>query len=152
MPATPTVAKLELRPVSVRSAVRAERAAERNRPRRWTVLFPTVSVTLIGLTAGLISLLLCRGRVWQELVRGLAGAWAGFLGGALAGVIMDIMLGTGVFVALIGHGLAALGALVAVVGLGRTMGQRDGRSSLVRLPESEPSLGDRRRPGRDDEG
>lgn len=103
------------------------------------MLMPTVSVTVIGLVVGLVGLLLNRGRAWRELLRGLVGAWAGFLGGALAGVIMDVMLGTGVFVALVGHGLAVLGALVAVAGLGQTMAQRDRRSYPVRpSEESEP--------------
>ncbi len=115
------------------------------------MLMPTVSVTVIGLTVGLVGLLLfSRGRAWQELLRGLVGAWAGFLGGALAGVIMDVMLGTGVFVALVGHGLAVLGALVAVAGLGRTADERDRRPVPARLPEeSEPpaAIYDERRRG-----
>src|SRR5690554_4169996 len=78
------------------------------------MLMPTVSVTVIGLTVGVVGLLLFnRGRAWRDLLRGLVGAWLGFLGGALAGIIMDVMLSTGVFVALVGHGLAVLGALVA---------------------------------------
>lgn len=104
------------------------------------MLMPTVSVTVIGLTVGVVGLLLFnRGRAWRDLLRGLVGAWLGFLGGALAGIIMDVMLGTGVFVALVGHGLAVLGALVAVAGLGQTMGERDHRPVLAKpRDESEP--------------
>jgi hypothetical protein len=78
------------------------------------VLLPTVSVTVIGLLAGVIALLLGRYRPGPSLARGIAGAWIGFVAGALVGVIIDAILQTGVYVALIGHVAAAMGAFAAL--------------------------------------
>jgi hypothetical protein len=42
----------------------------------------------------------------------MAGAWIGFLTGALIGVTFDVVLGEGIFVAIIGHAVAGIGAIV----------------------------------------
>ena len=41
-----------------------------------------------------------------------------FIAGALVGVIIDVILQTGIYVAIIGHGAAALGAFVALTRFG----------------------------------
>jgi hypothetical protein len=81
------------------------------------MLLPTFSVTIIGLLAGVIALLLGRYRPGPTLLRGLAGAWIGFIVGALVGLIIDVTLQTGVHVAMIGHVAAALGAFGALARL-----------------------------------
>jgi hypothetical protein len=78
------------------------------------MLLPTVSVTVIGLLAGLLALLLGRYRPGPALVLGVVGAWIGFIAGALGGVIIDLILQTGTNVAIIGHTAAAAGAFVAL--------------------------------------
>jgi hypothetical protein len=76
------------------------------------MVFPTVSVTVIGLLAAILAILL-GGRPGPSLIRGFLGAWIGFTAGAVAGVLIDAILQTGVYLAVIGHVAAALGALVA---------------------------------------
>jgi hypothetical protein len=78
------------------------------------MLLPTVSVTVIGLLAGLLALLLGRYRPGPALVLGVVGAWIGSIAGALVGVIIDVMLQTGTYVAVIGHAAATAGAFVAL--------------------------------------
>lgn len=75
-------------------------------------MFPTLSVTLIGLLVGAAVMLVTR-TGWRALLVGLAGAWVGFGIGALVGLAADIILGTGVGVALAGHVLALVGASIA---------------------------------------
>jgi hypothetical protein len=82
------------------------------------MLLPTMSVTIIGLLAGVLAMLAGRSRPGPSLARGLAGAWIGFIAGALVGVIIDVILQTGIYVAMIGHGAAALGAFVALTRFG----------------------------------
>lgn len=50
---------------------------------------------------------------WMTFLVGLAGAWVGFGVGALLGLAADVILGTGVWVALAGHVLALVGASIA---------------------------------------
>lgn len=73
-------------------------------------MFPTTSVTLIGLVIGGLWIAFTRER-WA-LLGGLVGAWAGFVVGTLAGVSFDVIFGTGSGVVLAGHALAVVGALV----------------------------------------
>lgn len=75
-------------------------------------MFPTLSVTLIGLLVGAAVMLITR-TGWRALLVGLAGAWVGFAVGALLGLAADVILGTGVWVALGGHVLALVGASIA---------------------------------------
>lgn len=76
-------------------------------------VFPTLSVTAIGLVIGGLGLALARDG-WAPLLAGLFGAWLGFGLGAVIGVVFDIIAGTGTGVALAGHALAIVGALGAV--------------------------------------
>lgn len=76
-------------------------------------MFPTLSVTLIGLAVGAIAIISKRQK-WNSLLFGVVGAWIGFALGALLGVAIDALFATGVWVAYVGHALAAVGALIAV--------------------------------------
>lgn len=76
-------------------------------------MFPTLSVTAIGLVIGGLGLALARDG-WAPLLAGVVGAWVGFGLGAVIGVVLDVALGTGSGVALAGHALAIVGALAAV--------------------------------------
>lgn len=77
------------------------------------MLMPTLSVTGIGVLAALVAI--GRGAPTPNaLLRGLLGAWLGFLAGALPGVLIDVIVGDGIYVALLGHAGAAIGALVGL--------------------------------------
>jgi hypothetical protein len=89
------------------------------------MVFPAVSVTVIGLLAAVVAILL-GGRPRPSLTRGLLGAWVGFIAGAVAGLLLDAILQTGVYLAVIGHLAAALGALVAVTRSPRSITPRSG--------------------------
>jgi hypothetical protein len=77
------------------------------------MLLPALSVTLIGIVTALFAIVR-GGAAGQLLLRGLLGAWLGFVAGAIPGVLLDVILGDGVYVALIGHGAAVAGAVIAV--------------------------------------
>jgi hypothetical protein len=81
-------------------------------------MFPNLSVTVIGLVVGIGGALTRRG-TWRSGVAGLVGAWVGFAIGALIGGVLDVALGTGVWVAIAGHALAVAGALGSVLLLDR---------------------------------
>jgi hypothetical protein len=76
-------------------------------------MFPTLSVTAIGLIVGGLELALTRDG-WAALLAGVVGAWVGFGLGAVIGVVFDVVVGTGTGVALAGHALAIVGAMAAV--------------------------------------
>jgi hypothetical protein len=78
---------------------------------------PAVSVTVLGVVAGFIGLLLVRHRSWSSMVHGIAGAWVGFIAGAIVAIILDVVLGSGTLLPVLGHAAAAAGALVAVIRL-----------------------------------
>ena len=86
---------------------------ERPGPAYVGLMFPTISVTLIGLLVGGALMVVTKSRA-ATLVAGLVGAWVGFGVGALIGVVLDSLLATGMWVALAGHVLALLGAALAV--------------------------------------
>jgi hypothetical protein len=71
------------------------------------MLMPALSVTAIGLVVGLVLAVLGKRRLWRTLLICTLGAWAGFAIGAVPGVVIDVVLRDGIFVAIIGH-LAAL--------------------------------------------
>lgn len=73
---------------------------------------PTLSVTLIGLLVAGLVLIASRSALWRTVIGGLVGAWAGFVAGALVGVLVDVVTGNGVYVAIVGHGAALVGAVV----------------------------------------
>lgn len=77
-------------------------------------MFPTLSVTLIGLLVGVAVMLASGSKDRMTVLAALLGAWVGFGVGALFGVILDVVLTTGTWVALIGHVLALVGAAIAV--------------------------------------
>lgn len=78
------------------------------------MLMPTFSVTAIGLLVGLTAILIMRRQPGRIIVLGVVGSWAGFVLGAVIGVTVDVIIGTGVYVAIAGHLAAALGAGGAV--------------------------------------
>lgn len=88
-------------------------------------MFPTLSVTAIGLVVGLGAMLTRRGS-WRSGLAALVGAWVGFAIGALLGGTLDVLFGTGIWVAITGHALAVAGALASVTLLGRVPGSRAG--------------------------
>jgi ribose/xylose/arabinose/galactoside ABC-type transport system permease subunit len=77
------------------------------------MLMPALSVTAIGVIAAVVAITRHRPPV-AALVHALVGAWLGFLAGAVAGVLLDIALQTGIFVPILGHAVAAAGAILAV--------------------------------------
>lgn len=77
-------------------------------------MFPTLSVTLIGLLVAAAVMVVTRSSDWAIVLVGLLGAWFGFGVGALLGVLVDVVFSTGIFVALAGHVLALVGAAIAV--------------------------------------
>lgn len=76
------------------------------------MLLPAVSVTVIGLTAGLIFVILRKDN--SGAPRGIAGAWVGFIIGAIFGVIVDVIAQTGIFLGIVGHLMAVFGSFVAL--------------------------------------
>jgi hypothetical protein len=86
-------------------------------------MFPTFSVTAIGLVVGLGAKLTGHG-TWRSALAALVGAWVGFAIGALLGGVLDVVLGTGIWVELTGHALALAGALASVTLLDRVPGSR----------------------------
>jgi uncharacterized membrane protein YoaK (UPF0700 family) len=57
--------------------------------------------------AGFIGLLLVRHRSWSSVVHGIAGAWVGFIAGAIVAIILDVVLGSGTLLPVLGHAAAA---------------------------------------------
>lgn len=78
------------------------------------MLLPTVSVTVTGLIAGMIFVVVSRIQPLRTLLAGVAGAWIGFSIGAVSGVIVDVIAQTGVYLVIVGHLLAILGSVVAL--------------------------------------
>lgn len=78
------------------------------------MLMPVLSVTLIGIAAAVAAAVRWQRPFFVSVTLGFAGAWVGFLAGALVGVAIDALLSIGVFVAIIGHAAAAAGAFFAV--------------------------------------
>jgi len=77
------------------------------------MLMPGLSVTLIGLAIAAIAIAL-RKPVVPALLWGLLGAWAGFAALGLVGLVVDVVLFNGVYVAILGHIGAAIGAAIAI--------------------------------------
>jgi len=76
------------------------------------MLFPAFSVTLIGLVIGGMAAA-NNARPLRPILIAVSGAWAGFLVGALVGVAIDAIAGTGIWVAIFGHVAAVPGAMLA---------------------------------------
>jgi hypothetical protein len=81
------------------------------------MLMPGLSVTLIGL--GIAAVAIARRKpVLPALLCGLIGAWVGFAGLALIGLVIDIILFDGAYVTILGHIGAVIGAAIAVARAG----------------------------------
>ncbi|TWF93858.1 hypothetical protein FHU35_14131 [Saccharopolyspora dendranthemae] len=76
------------------------------------MLMPTFSVTLISLIVVAIVVVTTSAPPGRTLLFGLIGAWAGFAAGALGGVLVDVVTGSGSYLAVVGHGVAVLGAVI----------------------------------------
>ncbi len=76
------------------------------------MLMPTLSVTLIGLIVVALVVLTARAPLGRTLLFGLVGAWAGFAAGALGGLLVDVVTASGFHLALVGHAVAVLGAVL----------------------------------------
>ena len=81
------------------------------------MLMPGLSVTLIGLAIAAIAIAL-RKPVVPALLWGLLGAWVGFAALGLVGMVVDVVLFNGVYVAILGHIGAVIGAAIAVARAG----------------------------------
>ena len=82
------------------------------------MLFPTLSVTVIGLLVSLVALLKGAPRSWRSLALGVVGTWMGFIVGGIVGVTVDVILATGIYVAIVGHLAAAAGAFLTLARFG----------------------------------
>lgn len=87
------------------------------------MLIPLISVSLIGLVAGLAGL--TRRAPAVVLFRCLLAAWMGFAVGAMLGLVVDVLLFGGFWIALIGH----IGAVAAA-----------SRTSQVSAPRARRSI------------
>jgi outer membrane lipoprotein SlyB len=74
------------------------------------MFIPAISVTFIGLVVGVLAS--PRWGLVRGLIRGLGGAWIGFVVGGLLGAIVDVVSGTGIWVAVAGHIGAFAGAVL----------------------------------------
>jgi hypothetical protein len=79
------------------------------------MLLPAVSVTVVGLIAGLIFVIIKRIRPLLALFWGVAGAWIGFILGAVCGVTIDVIAQTGIYVGIAGHIMALLGSTLTLL-------------------------------------
>lgn len=79
------------------------------------MLLPTVSVTVIGLIAGLIFVVVRSSQPLPTLLLGVAGAWVGFIVGAIFGVVVDVIAQTGVYLGIVGHLMTIPGVVVALL-------------------------------------
>ena len=78
------------------------------------MLLPTVSVTVIGLIAGLLVVVVGGSQPARALLLGFVGAWVGFVVGAIIGVAVDIVVQSGIYLGIVGHLFAVAGAVVAL--------------------------------------
>lgn len=75
------------------------------------MVMPFLSVTVIGLLVGSAGHFI-NGRP-HALWRAFFGAWAGFAAGGLLGLVLDVTLQSGRWVAVLGHTLAVVGAALS---------------------------------------
>jgi hypothetical protein len=79
------------------------------------MIFPLLSVSLIGLFVALR-----RAPDWipqsRAIRNGLIGGWAGYVAGAVIGFVVGFVLPTSIWIGLIGHVAAFLGARASVLG------------------------------------
>lgn len=85
------------------------------------MVMPLLSVTIIGLLAG-AGVGFYRPRPGRGVLLGLVGASIGFAVGAIPGLAIDVVLGSGTWLPLAGHGMALIGAVVGpLAGLPRAV-------------------------------
>ena len=77
------------------------------------MVMPALSVTAIAIVVGVVAISRKKPAA-ATLLRAFAGAWLGFVAGAVPGVIADVLAGSGAYVAVVGHIGAVLGAVAAV--------------------------------------
>ncbi|WP_139347655.1 hypothetical protein [Nocardia donostiensis] len=90
------------------------------------MLMPIVSVTVLGFVGAVVVVSLRRTPVGRSLLLGIVGAWLGFAAGAIAGALVDVVLGTGWVLALAGHAAAFAAATALVVGQRQDRPSADG--------------------------
>lgn len=88
------------------------------------MVFPILSVTFIGLVVAAAVSVTRKSPPRRTLIEGVLGAWLAFILGALAGVLVDVIMGSGVYLAIFGHLAALAGAFVGA--------RRKGRNDAVR--------------------
>lgn len=77
------------------------------------MLMPTLSVTAIGVLVAVAAMTIRRSSPGHAFLLGVVGAWIGFALGAVAGMLVDVVAGTGWVLALSGH----VAACAVAVGL-----------------------------------
>ncbi len=79
------------------------------------MIFPLLSVSLIGL---FVALRMAPDWIPQSraLRHGLIGGWAGYVVGAIIGFLVSFVLPTDIWIGLLGHGAAFMGARASVEG------------------------------------
>jgi cell shape-determining protein MreD len=77
------------------------------------MLMPALSVTALGVIAAAAVSVHLRSAHVRVFAAGFLGSWAGFLCGAVAGLLVDVLTGGGVFLAVFGHTAALVGAVAA---------------------------------------
>ena len=93
------------------------------------MVMPLLSVTLIGLAMAAGVIAWRRDGLVTALLYGVAGAWLGFIVCGVPGLLIDVALGDGKFVAILGHLGAVCGAAFALTRLqarGELAGRRAG--------------------------
>jgi hypothetical protein len=76
------------------------------------MVMPLISVTAIGVIVGIVAGA-ATGKAGHSPIEGVVAAWLGFLAGAILGVLLDILAGTGSMVAWLGHAAALRGAVAS---------------------------------------
>lgn len=77
------------------------------------MVMPALTVTAIGVLAVLATAFVAREHPSARgVVYALAGAWAGFVVGGLAGLVADVITGGGTSLAIMGHSVAVVGAAI----------------------------------------
>jgi hypothetical protein len=76
------------------------------------MVMPLLSVTVIGVIVGMVAGA-ATGKIGRRPIEGVVAAWLGFLAGAVLGILLDILAGTGWIVAWFGHAAALAGAVAS---------------------------------------
>lgn len=80
------------------------------------MIFPVLSVSLIGLLGFILYMVLNGSHSWKRnIMNFLFAAWGGFVIGAIIGVLVDVIFAKGIYVAVLGHGFALLGVILRLL-------------------------------------